>query len=156
MTKLYSILQVVLASLSLLLLVGCTASVDYGDTSFACTDGECPGGFNCVQAMCVSELTEDAGSQPDAMTTPPDAMPLVTCEMLFGAAPGYQLCSENDLSCSFNVNLAGETCTIACERLETTCLEAFDNADDLCAPIEATGDNCDTARGSEICVCARP
>lgn len=147
---------VAIATLSLVLLAGCTASADFSDTSFACSDGKCPNGFNCVQLMCVSELAVDAGSLADATVSIPDAMPLVACDVLFGEAPGYQLCSEDAVSCSFNVNLAGETCTIACQRLETTCLAAFDNETELCVPIEVTGDTCDLARQSEICVCARP
>jgi hypothetical protein len=106
--------------------------------------------------MCVSELADDAGPQTDSMVSVPDAMPLVACDVLFGEAPGYQLCSEDELSCSFNVALLGETCTAACILLETTCLAAFANEDvDLCAPL-VTDDTCDTARQSQICVCARP
>lgn len=153
------------AALGLLMSAGCVVSVDYGNTSFSCADGECPDGYSCVEAVCVSDeiaaAVDAAPPQVDADQTPdagePDSTPLATCEELFGQAPGYQLCSEDELSCSFNVALAGETCTAACLLLESTCLAAFDNdAADLCAPIEATGDTCDTPRSTEICVCARP
>jgi len=109
--------------------------------------------------MCVVEfdggapLPIDAAAIPDA--SPPDAVPLATCDDLFSEAPGYELCSEDELSCSFNYNLAGETCAIACTSLGSTCLGAFDNNAELCLPVEATGDTCDTPRSSEICVCAR-
>jgi hypothetical protein len=105
--------------------------------------------------MCVSDPSGDAGIEVDAFI-PPDAMPQAACDDLFGQAPGYQLCSEDAVSCSFNVALVGETCTIACELLETTCLNALSNEDiDLCAPV-VSDDTCDTARQSQICVCARP
>jgi hypothetical protein len=136
----------------------CVADVDNGDTTFACSDGVCPDGYSCLQALCLADVEGDGGMASDAAfdSNATDAAPLVACDVLFGQAPGYQLCSEDEVSCSFNVNLAGETCTAACQMLQTTCLGAFDNNDDLCLPVEATGDTCDTTRSSEICVCARP
>lgn len=144
----------------------CSVEVDYGSTTFACSDGLCPDGYSCVATVC--EADEQITGDPDAAIEPvPDAAPAVdaeqpdaeaqaTCDELFGQAPGYQLCSEDDLGCSFNVSLEGQTCTAACLLLQSTCLGAFDNESIApCAPIEATGDTCDTPRSSEICVCAR-
>ncbi len=139
----------------------CRVNVDYSDTAFACTEGECPSGFSCQSEVCVpddgvlpgeSDAAVDA-EVPDASL--PDAQALAACDDSFAAAPGYELCSEDEASCSFNYETAGGTCADACTLLGTTCLGAFDNNAILCEPVPATGDTCDTPRQSEICVCAR-
>ncbi len=141
---------------------GCVASPDYGATRFACSDGVCPSGFDCIEAVCIAEGEEtppDASvvvvdaALPDAAL--PDAQPQATCDEMFSTAPGYELCSEDEESCSFNVALGGDTCTSACLALNTTCLGAFDNNEVPCIAVPETGDTCDTVRGSNICVCAR-
>jgi hypothetical protein len=142
-------------------LTACLANADYGDTVFACEEVSlCPSGYTCESGVCISEqASESADAGPDAAAEAdadlPDALPLAACDDRFGAAPGYQLCSEDATSCSFNVNTAGGTCAEACLALESECLAAYDNEVDLCVPVEATGDTCDTPRSTEICVCAR-
>jgi hypothetical protein len=141
---------------------GCVASPDYSATKFACSEGVCPEGYDCVEGVCLGEgdepdfdgavATFDAAI-PDASV--PDALPAATCDEMFSGAPGYELCSEDEASCSFNVALAGTACTSACELLGTTCLDAFDNNAIACEPVPKTGDTCDTVRASNICVCAR-
>lgn len=141
----------------------CQVVVDYGDTSFACSTGECPSGYTCEQELCVSDEgvpgEPDAAvsvASPDAGASAPDAQALAACDDAFAMAPGYQLCSEDEASCSFNVNTAGGTCAQACEQLGSTCLEAFANNDgDLCLPLVENGDTCESTRQTEICVCAR-
>lgn len=140
--------------------LGCVASPDYGATRFSCSDGLCPDGYNCIESVCVEEGQEFDGAvaTPDAEipdASVPDAVPAATCDEMFSQAPGYELCAEDEASCSFNVALAGTACTTACQLLGTTCLGAFDNNEILCEPVPETGDTCDTIRQSNICVCAR-
>ncbi len=142
--------------------VGCVASPDYNATQFACSDGVCPGGYDCVEGVCIEEGTEptfDATAEiadaDVADASVPDAVPAATCDDMFSQAPGYELCSEDEASCSFNVALAGTACTSACDLLGSTCLAAFDNNAIACEPVPETGDTCDTVRQSNICVCAR-
>ena len=55
------------------LLAGCAIHVDYGRTQFMCTDGVCPDGYQCIDAVCVHP---DMSVAPGDMTTPSD---LATC-----------------------------------------------------------------------------
>ena len=141
--------------------VGCVASPDYSATRFACSDGVCPDGYDCAEGVCIGEgekSVDGAVAIPDAAipdASVPDALPAATCDDMFSGAPAYELCSEDEASCSFNVALDGTACTAACELLGTTCLGAFDNNEIPCEPVPATGDTCDTVRSSNICVCAR-
>ncbi len=140
---------------------GCTTSTpDYSATQFACSDGVCPSGYECVEAVCILEGTAsvDAAEETDAAIPDaalPDAAPEATCDEMFSEAPGYELCSEDDASCSFNVALAGTSCRDACTALGTTCLGALDNNEIPCEGVPETGDDCDTIRASNICMCAR-
>tara|TARA_R110002096_G_scaffold435826_2_gene663533 strand:- start:56084 stop:56590 length:507 start_codon:yes stop_codon:yes gene_type:complete len=138
---------------------GCVASPDYSATRFACSEGVCPAGYDCIEGVCIAPgLEPDAAVVVDAATpdaSVPDALPAATCDEMFSGAPGYELCSEDEASCSFNVLLEGTACTSACELLGTTCLGAFENEAIACDPIPDTGATCATVRNSNICVCAR-
>lgn len=159
-----TLLAISLVALSSAASGGCRVSVEYGETAFACAEGECPGGYLCVQEICLSDEAVDeadaAGSDPADASPPadasePDAQALAACDDAFAMAPAYELCSEDEASCSFNVTTGGGTCSEACVALGSTCLAAFDNNEIACEPIPATGDTCDTPRNSNICVCAR-
>lgn len=135
----------------------CNVSVDYGETAFACSAGECPNGYSCRAGMCIDESVEPPVKEADATVNDPvDAAVFAACDDAFAVAPGYQLCSEDETSCRFNVATAGGTCAEACEMLGSTCLSAEANEDvDLCLPIADLMETCDSPRNSEICVCQR-
>lgn len=54
---------------AVLLTAGCRFSTDFSDTAYACPDGECPSGFECVQQRCVTDTPP-----PDSSTAPSDGM----------------------------------------------------------------------------------
>ncbi len=156
-----SIGTVLLACLSASIWVGCAAEApDYSGTQFACGDGVCPDGFTCLESVCVKDdaVPPDASLEPDASAPDaalPDATPAATCDDMFSTAPGYELCSEDEDSCSFNVALEGKNCGAACKTLGSTCIGAIDNNEEPCVGIPETGDDCTTVRQSNICICAR-
>lgn len=153
---------------------GCSVQVDYGNTEFSCSSGDCPSGYRCVSNVCLLESAEEEendspdaaieeeetpdASVADAAVEEPDAdLTPASCDALFSSAPGYELCFEQDQSCAFNVATAGGNCHQACNNLGSVCLGAFDNDENsLCVPVQGSTDTCDTQRDTEICVCARP
>lgn len=153
-----------LCSLVSLALVGCKVDVDLSGTQFSCSDGvTCPAGSDCVEGLCVARGSGggdagSGGSEPDAgETDDPDAQPLSVCDQVFGDAPEYELCAEEDASCRFAASTGGGTCREMCDRFGAECLEAFDNDQVPCEPQNAEPpDTCDTPRSTEICVCAIP
>jgi hypothetical protein len=68
-------------------LPACFVDVDLGGARLSCNDGECPSGFECVDARCVPEgqggadqdagggAEEDAAPEPDAAPPDDDAAP---------------------------------------------------------------------------------
>ena len=75
------------AALALAGLPACFVDVDLGGARLSCNDGECPSGFECVDARCVAEgqggadedagggVEEDAAPEPDAGPPDDDAAP---------------------------------------------------------------------------------
>ena len=75
------------AALALAGLPACFVDVDLGGSRLSCNDGQCPSGFECVDARCVPEgqgvdqdagggVEEDAAPEPDEDAAPPeDAAP---------------------------------------------------------------------------------
>ena len=147
------------------LLLSCKLSGERSNLQFACSDGVCPTGYECVAELCVS-AEEDAApvfdasnidaASPDADppdASPPDAGFVGGCDIIFGTADGYQLCSDSQTTCSFAVTTNGQTCNQICASFMSTCVAAYDNA----GPCEVLGqDTCDTPRTTEICECSRP
>lgn len=98
----------------------------------------------------------DARSEPESAAdaaNATDAAP--SCDMLFGSAIGYLLCSETPTTCSFNTTLAQTTCNDLCASLGSVCVSALDNNGPPCVAV-SFGDTCATVRNSEICECERP
>jgi hypothetical protein len=144
---------------------GCFIDYDFANTSFSCSDGVCPSGYECVAARCVvPSSTGDEGGGADASTSPlPDAAPaqpdgavaLQTCDQQFGASTGYQLCIESEATCEF-FHLADtpEACTDVCAAYQSTCVVSYNSTVGTECTREEQQD-CATARGSQICVCSR-
>jgi hypothetical protein len=141
---------------------GCLVDVDFDGTSFACTSGECPDGYACVAERCVlptdagggasdaSESSADAGSdQADA------AVQLATCDEQFSAAPGYVLCVEAADTCEFfHLVDVAVPCDQVCATYGSTCVTTYNSTPGTECTREEEGP-CTTARGSQLCVCAR-
>jgi hypothetical protein len=132
---------------------GCLVDVKYDDVRLACSDGVCPMGMECVQGICFNPAEIPDAAVDSASDAPVDALALASCDESFSGAPGYELCTEEPLQCSFNVQLSGSTCTAACTELGTTCLTSYDNETVRCDPIAE--ESCDVSRNSQICVCAK-
>jgi len=144
---------------------GCFIDYDFANTSFACTDGVCPSGYECVAARCVvpssggdqgSGADAATSSQPDAALSLPDgAVALQTCDQQFGASTGYQLCAETETTCEF-FHLADtpEACSDVCAAYQATCQVSYNAT----VGTECTREEeqlCTVTRGSQICVCSR-
>jgi hypothetical protein len=145
--------------------------VDLGDGKFSCRDGSCPAGFTCVAERCVSDedaLTggdvdaaegADAAAEPDAAAADaaaaPDGGEALTCDELFSAAPGYELCTEEPASCAFFVSTdASSTCSAICADLGAECLNGHD-AEPTAPCTPETEDGCEALHFGQICTCAR-
>jgi len=102
------------------------------------------------------KLPPDLKPPPD-LKRPPDLQPKPdaqkSCDTLYGAAPGYQLCEETAASCKLNASTSGSNCKVLCASLGGTCLAAFDN--DSGCNIISWSDTCETNRSTEICECSR-
>jgi hypothetical protein len=86
------------------------------------------------------------------------AGPSPSCDELYGGAPGYILCMESDSECRFNATTGGGDCNMMCAQFLGTCIEAFDNPNDPgdeCDIVRPNSDDCNTDRGTELCVCSK-
>ena len=107
-----------------------------------------------------SGTAESTGPMPTTGETGSTSMEPAapTCDELFGTAPGYVLCMEDAVSCSFNVGPNGNTCTTICNSYGQVCLGGLDNpngAGTECM-IQATLDCADgSGKANTICICSR-
>jgi hypothetical protein len=143
----------------------CLIDYDFENTSFACEDGVCPSGFECVAARCVQTSSGgDAGSRADAAISEgadaagdisDAAVQLVTCDEQFGASTGYQLCIESETTCEFfHLAEIAEACADVCALYNATCVTTYNATEGT----ECTREEeavCTTTRSSQICVCSR-
>lgn len=171
---------VVAALLAPVAVVGCLADTSFSNTHFACTDGVCPSGYQCLQGFCEATAGggDDAGTSADAAGNPPDAGGAADaaidyaglCTQQFGNASGFVLCNAGPatgaegtmgtVACDFYAVTGdgagtGGTCADLCARLGGTCIDSY-NAD---AGTECTrGDEglCNTALNDQDCICAMP
>ncbi len=92
-----------------------------------------------------------AGERPDAAL---DDQRLA-CDEAFGAAAGYELCSETESTCSFFSKEDGSTfeCNERCAEFDATCVSGFDAPGYGCTP--QTEDGCAYPHNTQICVCLR-
>ncbi len=142
----------------------CLIDYDFDNTSFACSDGTCPSGFECVAERCVQPSSGgDAGNGADAAISEvadaaaasDAAVQLVTCDEQFGASTGYQLCIETDTSCEFfHLAEVPEACADVCALYGATCITTYNSTEGT----ECTREEeavCTTTRSSQLCVCSR-
>lgn len=142
----------------------CLIDYDFENTSFACADGVCPSGFECVAARCVQGSSGgDAGTSADAAisegadaaASSDAAVQLVTCDEQFGASTGYQLCVESETTCEFfHLAAVAEACADVCALYDATCVTTYNATEGT----ECTREEeavCTTTRTSQICVCSR-
>lgn len=135
-------------------LLACSVDTGFGGTSFQCTDGRCPDGFDCLAEVCVARTANDAGAIDATDSAPPDAA-LLSCSEQFGGALQFMLCVEDDTSCEFYVETEVPTaCSDICSTYGAECLNAFDATAGLECTRE-TEDGCDVTHSSQLCVCAR-
>lgn len=142
----------------------CLIDYDFENTSFACADGVCPSGFECVAARCVQASSGgDAGTSADAAisvgadaaTTSDASVQLATCDEQFGASTGYQLCVESETTCEFfHLAEVAEACADVCALYGAACVTTYNATEGT----ECTREEeavCTTTRTSQICVCGR-
>ena len=131
--------------------LGCFVDVDLGGARLSCNDGQCPSGFECVDARCVEEGGgdgdgDDAAPQVDAAPNDPDAAastddaappdaappdaPLPTaCEQQYGNDPRLSAVrgDAGDLRVLVNTEIAAPAARTAppsvapASTVETTC-----------------------------------
>jgi hypothetical protein len=146
-------------------LAGCFVDYDFDNTSFACADGTCPAGYECVAERCVapasggdagSRIDGSTGDNSDASAIPPDAaLQLATCDEQFGASTGYQLCIEAETTCEFfHLGAVAEACADVCALYGSTCVTTY-NSDEATPCTRQEEADCTTTRQSQICVCNR-
>ena len=138
---------------------GCLVDVSFEETRFGCSDGRCPDGFTCQDAVCVPAEPPDQGggdAGPADAAAPPDAATLLACDEQFGAAPGYQLCAEEPTTCEFFNQLDVSTpCTDICATYGASCAASYDAEPAAACTREVDGSGCDVLHQTQICVCTR-
>jgi len=77
------------------------------------------------------------------------------CNMVFGSAAGYLLCSESETSCTFYTLLNDiDSCTTRCASFQATCLASIRDTDDTCTPSDLG--SCDDVVTDRVCKCTKP
>jgi hypothetical protein len=159
-------------ALALVSVAGCIVDVNLGDARLVCSDGRCPGGFECIEARCIPEgqgevndaSAEESDAAPIDAAPPADAPPadgpvLLTCDEQYGGAPAYELCIEEPGSCEFFLNAdpaPAASCDDHCLDVGGgDCIDAFD-ADPAAPCVRAEQTGCQEALDlSKICICSR-
>lgn len=103
-----------------------------------------------------TDSTGPAVTTVDPSTSSGDPPPPPTCDDLFGSAPGYELCFEDDMQCGFDLDTGDQSCNTVCASFGSTCLGAFDNPGGSGGCSQEGVDDCNTVHNTEICVCSRP
>jgi hypothetical protein len=94
--------------------------------------------------------TASTGNDRDDSPTTGDE----SCTEIYGRAPGFELCSESDDACTFDVDLGSGDCDAICTTYGGTCVGAFGNAS--AGGCTQTGmDDCSYTANTEICVCTK-
>lgn len=155
-----AVTRVATSILAITALAGCFVDYDFDQTSFTCSDGVCPAGFECVSAVCVKPSDAglgggaDAAGEADASQPNADAaVATALCDEQFGASTGYVLCIETADSCEFfHLAAVAEACSAVCAAYGSTCLTSF-NATEGTECTREEEAPCETTRQSQICVC---
>ena len=95
----------------------------------------------------------DAGP-PDAGPADAGPRPLRSCNAIYGAVSGYQLCAERATQCEFVANTGGGSCTDLCTGVAAACVAAYADAWWSACTRDGT-ESCGDDRSREICVCTR-
>ncbi|HUS68699.1 MAG TPA: hypothetical protein VMZ28_29385 [Kofleriaceae bacterium] len=155
-------MRAVLLQLALLALVGCKVDVDFENTRFQCTDGACPKGYDCIDAVCVVQEGGgggDGGVVTDGGGGVDGSGELQACDDQFGAAPSYELCGEAADSCEFfygTIDQTQITCEEVCPMYGATCVESYDaTAGDAQCTRDTAEEGCTVPHSSQLCVCSR-
>ena len=139
------------------LLAACSFEPDYGETRYVCRLERCPEGYVCIDRVCVTGAADAAAAPDAAVDAGPEPSPDAadpSCDRLFGAANGYQLCSETATTCTFNVDVNETSCDHQCGLFGSTCESASDSDQGFpCVVAGATA--CATTHNSVICTCVR-
>ena len=128
-----------------------TGGATGGTTSDASVDGA-PDGR--ADGASVGDGAPDADGAwiPDDGAT--DGQVQTDCNSIFGALPGYILCSSGPTSCTFQTMTGGSNCNAVCGNLGKTCVNAKDNPN-TCVMSTNANENCDSNWNDQICVCLR-
>jgi hypothetical protein len=119
---------------------GTTDPVDPGTTAPGSSSGEPPGSTG--PASTSGEPASSSSGDPP------------TCDELYGMAPGYELCSESDTECAFDVDSNDDTCTSVCQSYGGTCIDAISNPSGGGCTENGPAD-CGVMHNTVICICSK-
>lgn len=147
------------------LAASCSFDGDYAGTSYICKLDRCPSGYVCIDEVCVTGASDAAATDGAPLDGPVTDGPVAdgpaadsreppSCDEQFGAANGYQLCSETPTTCTFDVMADNTSCDDQCALFGSTCEDARDS--DAGAPcVDSGGTSCGTPHNAVMCTCAR-
>jgi hypothetical protein len=94
--------------------------------------------------------SSSSGGEPPDPTTGGEQ----DCNDIYGTAPGYELCEENEDECRFDANLDGGSCHDMCIMFGGMCIGALGNGQ--AGGCGVTGmDDCADTPNTEICICTK-
>lgn len=143
-----------------LLGAGCKVDIDFANTRFQCTDGACPDGYVCVEAVCVLSHDGGAGDGDGGGDQADASLELQTCDDQFGASStDYTLCAETADSCEFFHATNDGTqvlCSDVCEMFGATCVQSYDGTAGATPCMrDSAEEGCAVIHSSQICICSR-
>lgn len=78
------------------------------------------------------------------------------CATQYGDVPGFMLCGETDMNCTFYALVQPETCASLCSHRGGECLQVFNNANDVPTCRVADSQSCNDATLLDaICSCSQ-
>jgi hypothetical protein len=98
------------------------------------------------------EGVEEEPGEPGAIDAAAPAG--ASCGEIFGGAPVYLPCGEQEDRCAFFTRGATRRCDVICAEFVAACAASFP-ADDNCA-IAGPDQNCVIPNAAQICVCLKP
>ena len=118
-----------------------------------CVDAVCQVDSYCCNndwdELCLDVVGTEASCTEDC------AAGLPSCDDQYGAAPNYVGCDQGAGTCGFNTTTSIDSCAVICASLGGECVDAYNDAADVCSySNEQTGCN-HTGYQTEICMCSR-